>query len=143
LQPVLPGPTVISRNVSRITVLLLFLVACGSRAAAAPFTFTFGTLPPSGLLAAVPGELVGWGYAIANEDPDRWLELVALDADPFAHAAPGFPTLVFDFPVLAPGTTRTVAWAPGSAGLFEFAFALGTPAGTTNAGQFLATETCW
>jgi hypothetical protein len=121
----------------------LVLVAGPTLAEAAPFALSFGTIPVSGAVAGAPGETVGWGYAIVNEDADHWLEVVALDADPFAHAAPGFPASLFDFPILPPASLRMVPWIPGTEGLYEFAFAPGTPDGSVNAGSFSITGTWW
>jgi hypothetical protein len=134
----------VTRRTLRHAGLAVLVLAAGLRAAeAAPFTFSFGTIPPTGSLTAGPGELVGWGYTVTNEDPDHWLELIALDADPFAFAAPGLPASVFDFPILAPAASRATPWVPGMAGLYEFAFVPDVPAGFTNSGLFHVSVLWW
>jgi hypothetical protein len=120
---------------------LVAAVAMSNPAAAAPFTFTFDTIPVDGALTAAPGQTVGWGYTITNEDPANWLELLALDHDPFVS---GTPNSLFDFPILAPGASVTVPYdflLP--AGLFEFTLDPGAPNGLVNAGRFVLTGDFW
>jgi hypothetical protein len=50
---------------------------------------------------------------------------------------------LFDFPILAPGATRSVPWVPGTAGLLEFAFAPSVPRGFSNSGDFVVRATWW
>src|SRR5205085_7828489 len=64
----------------------------------------------------------------------NWFESTALNSDSFAN---GTPTLLFDFPILAPGGTVTEAFdAVNSIGLFELQWDLSVPVGFVNSGNF-------
>jgi hypothetical protein len=102
-------------------------------ASAAPFTFSFGLLPAGGAISGEAGTTIGWGYTITNES-DSWLEILNLDSDSFLNALPD-PS-IFDFPILAPGATATMAFNATLAGLFQLTWDATAPVGFTNVGTF-------
>lgn len=110
------------------------LVACTSAPVqAAPFTFTLSLDPADGAISDAPGETVGWGFTIENLDDTNWLEIIAVDSDPFAVGTPTALTL----PLVAPGTSFVEAFSPDTAGLFQVAIDPTAPVGTIDAGSFL------
>lgn len=96
--------------------------------------WTLDLLPASGNVAGPAGSAVGWGYTITNLDSLNWLVLGGLTSDPFAN---GTPTLLFDFPIVAPGGTASVAY-DGVTGLMELLWDVGAPMGFVNSGLFTA-----
>ena len=109
---------------------------CATTASAAPLTFSFSLLPPIGAISGDAGSTIGWGYTITNTDTENWLEIFSLNADPFQHAAPD--SSIFDFPILAPGATATIAYnAATFAGLFQLTWDAAAPVGFVNAGTFV------
>jgi hypothetical protein len=120
---------------------LCFAVAawlvCASTASAAPLTFSFSLLPADGAISGAPGSTIGWGYSITNES-DEWLEIFNFDPGAFSLATPD--ASIFDFPILAPGATQTVAYdATGVIvlGLLQMTWDAIVPDGFTNAGTFV------
>jgi hypothetical protein len=113
-------------------------VFCAARTDAAPI---LTLLPSTGTAGADPGQTVGWGYEVTNDDPAYWLVLTGLIATPFAYGTVN--DLIFDFPILAPETTVTQNWVQGAAGLFEFTWDLTAPAGFINAGVFTIGAELW
>jgi hypothetical protein len=111
---------------------------CAARSDAAPI---LSLLPSTGTTGALPGQTVGWGYAVTNDDPTDWLVLTGVVATPFAFGTAN--DQIFDFPILAPQTTLTQNWTPGAAGLFELTWDLTAPAGFINAGVFTITAELW
>src|ERR671910_1320636 len=58
----------------------------------------FTLLPGAGSAQASPGDTVGWGYEIVNDDLTNWLVISSFNSDGFQ-----FGTLIdaiFDFPIL-------------------------------------------
>ena len=101
----------------------------------------FGLLPPDGSVSGAPGSLVGWGYALTNTDPSNWFMSTNLNSDSFSN---GTPTLLFDFPILAPGGTVTEAFdSVNSIGLFELQWDVSAPAGFVNTGNFTLSGEWW
>ncbi len=96
--------------------------------------WTFSTIPASGDVSGSAGSTVGWGYTITNLDSTDWLVLSGLTSDPFAN---GTPNLLFDFPIVAPGATVSVAY-DGVSGLYELTWDAGAPIGFVNSGRFTA-----
>lgn len=96
--------------------------------------FGFATLPADGAIGAAAGEATGWGYRVTNPSAERWLALAALDAGSFTQGLPDAG--LFDFPVLAPGEVREVAY-DGVSGLYGFRWSMSAAAGSVNAGQFV------
>ena len=123
--------------VAAILALALIFAPCRLRAD----SFTFGTLPPSGDIQGLPGETIGWGYSITNESLTNWLVLTALSADSFIN---GNPNSIFDFPILAPDTTVSLAFnANNGFGLYELVWDSLAPAGFVNSGSFIASAEWW
>jgi hypothetical protein len=114
--------------------LMLVALACAAPAQALPI---INLLPPTTITAA-PGETVGWGYEIINDDPNYWVVIAGLVPDPFAHGTGS--DAIFGFPVLAPaaspGFSVIQPYVPGVAGLYEFTWDLTAPAGFVNSGFF-------
>jgi hypothetical protein len=109
---------------------------CATNASAGPLTFSVSLLPAGGAIAGEAGSTIGWGYTITNEDTDNWLEIFSLDADGFQFATPD--SSIFDFPILAPGATATIAYnAATFAGLFQLTWDAAAPVGFVNAGTFV------
>ncbi len=97
--------------------------------------YTFSTIPDSGNLSGASGATIGWGYSITNESTSDWLLATNLNADSFAF---GTPTLLFDFPEVAPGATVTEAFDPiGLTGLYEDALNDPVPNGSVDSGSFV------
>jgi len=120
----------------RLALILFCMVAllCASPAVRAD-AFTFGLLPPGGAVSGPPGSTVGWGYTLANPSATNWLEITTVSADVFSHGTPN--NFIFDFPILAPLATLTVAYVPGTTGLYELTWDLTAPVGFTNSGTFV------
>ena len=103
--------------------------------------YTFDLLPANGGIQGQPGSTIGWGYSITNESTSLWLATTGLNANPFAH---GTPSLLFDFPDIAPGQTVTVPFdAPTMSGLEELTWDSSAPLGFMNTGDFVLTAEWW
>jgi len=95
----------------------------------------FQTDPPSGLLFGGPGATVGYGYRIVNLDQTLWLVTTGLSAGTLVYAT---GTSLFDFPVVGPGETAFLPYAPStSTGLYEIAIDAASPLGYVNSGAFV------
>ena len=103
--------------------------------------FSFSTIPASGTVIGGPGSTVGWGYSITNLSSTNWLILTALSAGTFALGTPD--ATIFDFPILGPGDSLTVAFVAGLSGLYQFTWDLNAPAGFENNGTFLLSAEFW
>lgn len=113
-----------------------------SGACAAPFEFTFNTIPPGGNIAGPPGSLIGWGYTISNLDSLNWLVTTSLSAGSFLNGTPD--DTFFDFPILMPSTTRMVAFDPAThVGLYGLTWNTSAPLGFTNSGSFILGAEFW
>jgi hypothetical protein len=100
-------------------------------------SWTFSTIPTDGDVSGPPGSTVGWGYTITNESSTDWLVLTDLVAGNFMNGTPD--AFLFDFPVLAPGSTVTEAFNPISdTGLYSLQWNSDAPIGFTDAGNFIA-----
>jgi len=120
---------------TRIIQLLLFSAA--ATVAFADPTFTFNTVPLSGDISGAPGETIGWGYSITNNDSSDYLVLTNLDAGTFLN---GSASGLFDFPILAPGETVTESFdAAIPQGLYELTWDPGAPDAFENSGEFTVT----
>jgi protein-disulfide isomerase len=96
--------------------------------------YTFITIPGDGNISGAPGATIGWGYSITNESTSDWLLATNLNADSFAF---GTPSLLFDFPEVAPGATVTEAFDPiGMIGLYEDVLNGSAPNGSVDSGDF-------
>ena len=100
----------------------------------------FTLLPGIGSAVASPGDTVGWGYEITNDDATDWLVISSFNADLFQF---GTLTDIFDYPILAPGATVTNSYLPGLQGLAEFTWDATAPAGFTNTGVFTIGAEIW
>jgi hypothetical protein len=101
----------------------------------------FSVLPSDGNVSGPPGSLVGWGYSLTNTDPSNWFMTTGLNSDSFSN---GTPTLLFDFPILAPGDTATEPFDPiNSIGLFELQWDPSAPVGFVNSGNFVLSGQWW
>jgi hypothetical protein len=98
-------------------------------------------LPPSGSAEAAPGDTIGWGYEITNDDPTAWLVITSLTTDTFQYGTGS--DLIFDFPIAAPATTLSTAYQPGIQGLYEFTWDATAPAGFVNTGFFRIGAELW
>jgi hypothetical protein len=129
--------TIKSRAVAALCALLL-----SPSAPAAPFTYTFGLLPPGGAVSGAPGRLVGWGYTLANTDAVHWFVPTQLSASSFALGTPdaGY----FDFPILGPGLGASLAFDPAAGqGLFGLQLNPGALPGQSESGQFTLAGEWW
>ena len=118
---------------------ILFFLVASQTAYADPFSFS--TIPASGTVIGAPGSTVGWGYSITNLSSTNWLILTALSAGTFALGTPD--ATIFDFPIIGPGDTLTVAYVPGLSGLYQFTWDLNAPAAFENIGTFLLSAEFW
>jgi hypothetical protein len=99
-------------------------------------------LPPGGSVAAEPGQTVGWGYEIVNDDPSQWLVISSLIAPSGFQLGVG-SDLIFNYPILAPDSSLVVPYIAGVQGLYEFTWDLSAPVGFINAGTFLIGAELW
>lgn len=103
--------------------------------------YSFGLIPAGGNIQGTPGSTIGWGYTIENQSSTLWLVTTALDSGVFQH---GSPSVVFDFPDVAPGETVTVAFdAVLSAGLQSLLWDASAPIGFINSGNFILSAEWW
>lgn len=116
----------------------LAALMCAASVEAAP---VLNLLPPGGAVTAAPGETVGWGYEIVNDDADHWLVVSSLSSGGFQFGTGS--DLVFDFPILAPGTSLLRPYVPGAQGLYEFTWDLSAPGGFVNTGTFVIGAELW
>lgn len=104
-------------------------------------SFQFSLIPESGSVAGSSGTSVGWGYSITNQSSADWLATTDLTSDPFLN---GTPTLLFDFPTIAPGQTVTELFNTSTAtGLYELTWDSGAPDGFVNTGNFVLSAQWW
>lgn len=97
-------------------------------------SYTFSLIPDDGNISGAPGDTIGWGYSITNDSTTDWLLATNLNADSFAY---GTPTLLFDFPEVAPGATVTELFDPiGMTGLYEDVLNASAPNGAVDSGEF-------
>lgn len=122
----------------RSAILTAMLFACPIPASADAI---LTLLPTNGNVAGPAGSTVGWGYEITNTDRLNWFVSTALNADTFAN---GPPTLLFDFPIVAPGSsvTRSPDLLTGS-GLYRLDWDIFAPAGLVNSGNFTLSGEWW
>ena len=120
-----------------ITGLLLTLAVHAARGD----SYTFDLIPPDGNISGPPGSTIGWGYSLTNSSAADWLVTTGVNSDPFLN---GTPSVVFDFPVLDPGTSVSEVFdLMVPSGLFELTWDLPAPNGFVNAGQFTLTAQWW
>lgn len=95
--------------------------------------YEFSLLPGGGVISGPPGATIGWGFTLTNNDPLRWLVPSALNVDGFAN---GTPLDLFEFPILAPLTTLSVAF-DGARGLYQLTWPSNAVDGAVDAGNFV------
>jgi hypothetical protein len=101
----------------------------------------FVLIPSNGTVSGLPGFLVGWGYSLTNTDPSNWFLSTAMNSDSFSN---GTPTLLFDFPILAPGAMLSEPFDPSkSIGIFELQWDPSAPVGFVNSGNFVLRGQSW
>ncbi len=93
------------------------------------------TLLPSPFISGTPGSTIGWGYQLSAPSTNtNFIVFTGISSDPFLFATPNAG--IFDFPIVAPGTTITMPYIPGAQGLFEITWDANAPVGFTNVGLF-------
>lgn len=118
----------------------LFLALCLGLPAIAADIYTFDVPAPS-TVNTPAGSVTGWGYSIQNQSDALWLVTSGLNAGSFQYAT---PTLLFDFPEIAPGATVTVPFdALSGTGLFQIAWNSAVPPGYVDYGTFNLTAQWW
>ncbi|MBV8809614.1 MAG: hypothetical protein JO033_13150 [Acidobacteriaceae bacterium] len=97
---------------------LLLAICLSVIPAMADDIYTF-TVTAAENVSSPAGSLTGWGYSMTNESSSLWLVTTGLIAGPLFHVT---PTLLFDFPDLAPGRRSmffmTRSHRPGSTRFF-------------------------
>lgn len=97
-------------------------------------SITFALLPSDGNVSGPSGSLVGWGYSLTNDSSADWFLATNLNSDSFSN---GTPTLLFDFPEVAPGATVTEPFDPvNGIGIYELQWDPSAPVGFVNSGDF-------
>ena len=125
----------------RINLLAVLLLVCAVSPLAAD-SIVFITLPMNGNVTGIAGSTVGWGYSITNNSDTDWFVPTALNPD--SSFSNGTPTLLFDFPDLAPDTTASETFDPvNGIGLYEFAWDASAPEGFINSGNFVLSGEWW
>ncbi|RYG19459.1 PEP-CTERM sorting domain-containing protein [bacterium] len=98
---------------------ILSLLAVASLSSAQSWSFELLHPAPT---TAPAGQVIGWGYTVTNDSADRWLLLnslqFAFDEPPAVDAS----SALFDYPLLAPGESRTRSFVWGVSGMFWLKF---------------------
>lgn len=120
---------------------LLLLTCLATVTAMAANIYTFD-VPDAATGTDLSGQAVsGWGYSLTNQSDSLWLMATDLTAGSFQFAD---PALLFDFPILAPGQSATVAYDPLiPAGLYQITWHADAPPGFVNAGNFIVAIEWW
>lgn len=125
------------------TVLLMLGLAFGTCHPLSADSFSFSTLPANGSIAGVAGSTIGWGYTITNNSATDWLVTDNINAGVFLNLS-GSPNILFDFPIIGPGTTVSVSYDRINAlGLYEINWDAAAPAGFVNSGTFVVAGEWW
>ena len=121
-----------------LSILVLLLVCPVVRAD----SWTFTLVPMDGSISGPAGSTIGWGYTITNDSSTDWLVPSNLSADLFQNGTGDGS--YFDFPVIAPGGTATMAFdATAFTGLYGLTWDAGAPDGFTNTGTFILSAEFW
>jgi hypothetical protein len=126
---------------TRLVRTLCFALALLTPLTARATTFTFETVPATGILSGNPGDTLGFGYSLQNPSATDWLVLTSLDAGVFLLGTPD--SSLFDFPVLPPNASVTTLFVAGVSGLFAFTWDVSAPLGSVNAGDFVLGAEWW
>jgi hypothetical protein len=105
-------------------------------------TVSFTLLPANGNVSGPAGSTVGWGYQLTNNGSTDWFVPTDLNTD--SSFSDGTPTLLFDFPDLAPNTTAMETFDPvNGIGLYQFTWDPSAPGGSVNSGNFVLSGEWW
>ena len=120
--------------------LLAVLCLSSSAVIAHADSYTFSLIPANGAISGIPGSVIGWGYQITNNSTTDWLSTLSVNAGIFQHATLDSGDY-FDFPIVAPGATVTVAFTEAGisgfgAGLAALTWGANAPIGFTDSGNF-------
>jgi hypothetical protein len=127
------------KRIAWLVLLMALAMLLSSRPAQAD-SWTFSTIPASGAVSGPRGSIIGWGYSIFNNSPN-YLVLSGLNAGSFQFAT---TTVLFDFPIVAPGATVTLAFNAGAQmGLFQLQWNSTAPVGFVSSGLFTASAEWW
>jgi hypothetical protein len=118
---------------------LVAVLVWGAPTEAAP---VLNLLPPGGSVSAAPGQTVGWGYEVVNDDPGQWLVISSLNVPSGFQFGVG-SDLIFSYPILAPLSSFAVPYIAGVQGLYEFTWDPAAPVGFVNNGSFLIGAELW
>ena len=120
---------------------LLLAVSLSVIPAMAANIYTF-TVPAAENVSGPAGlTLTGWGYSIHNESSSLWLVTTGLSVGTFLYAT---PTLLFNFPDVAPGATVDVPYNPVTpSGLYQILWNTSVPSGFVNSGTFDLSAQWW
>jgi len=101
-------------------------------------------IPLSGDISGPAGSTIGWGYTITNNTA-LWIQTEAVSSDPFLN---GTPSVIFDFPAVAPGSfvtqdfslvvTGLCSFPP--CGLYSLTWDTTAPVGFVNSGTFIVSS---
>lgn len=109
--------------------------------AAQAFAATLSLLPLNGQIDGAPGQTIGWGYTLFNDDPTNFLVTTGISSDPFSAAT---PQVLFEFPVVGPGVVLSVPLDLITfRGLYAIRWDDNAPVGTTNLGNFGIAAEWW
>jgi hypothetical protein len=121
------------------TLALTFLLSVAPSFAADIYNFSL--IPAGGNIQGTPGSAIGWGYTIENQSTALWLVTTGLSSGAFQH---GSPSVIFDFPDVAPGETVTVAYDTAlTGGLQQLLWDASAPIGFINSGIFILSAEWW
>jgi hypothetical protein len=96
--------------------------------------WTFGTLPVNGVVSGEAGSTVGWGYTLQNQSSTYWLYAYDFFSDSLFQN--GTTSVLFDYPILAPGATVIVPY-DGASGLANLTWNADAPIGYVNSGNLI------
>jgi hypothetical protein len=114
----------------------VFLLFMGATAYAD--SITLSTLPASGAVSGTAGSTIGWGYTLTNNSATNFFVSESIDSSLFLSAKGTPDASIFDFPILAPLQTVSLAYDPlNLLGLFQFTWNTNVPVGTTETGNFM------
>jgi hypothetical protein len=110
------------------------LLLLGGAFSATADTWTFA-LTPGTVITGTAAATIGWGYTITNNSATEWLVIENLTETPFQNVSS--LDSVFDYPILAPGTTAAESYVQGSSGLLGLTWSASAPAYFVNTGNFV------
>lgn len=103
--------------------------------------YTFAVPPAENVSGPTGLSITGWSYTIHNESSSLWLVTTGLSTGTFLYAT---PTLLFNFPDIAPGATVDLPYDPVTpAGLYQIVWNTNAPPGFVNSGTFALSAQWW